>query len=51
MLKKMFFSSALILGLIFTASQTSSAQTLDEIKAELREDAENFVLDQCRLTY
>ena len=34
MLKKMFNSTALFLGIIFVASQPCSAQTKDEIKAE-----------------
>lgn len=34
MLKKMFYSTALCLGLIFAATQTSSAQTKEELKAE-----------------
>jgi hypothetical protein len=34
MLKKLFYSTALCLGLIIAASQTSSAQTKEELKAE-----------------
>jgi hypothetical protein len=34
MLKKMFYSTTLCLGLIFAAAQTSSAQTKEELQAE-----------------